>query len=161
MMIEFDGGIHFNNKIYQCLMLNLTFLRIGAFCKTKLWIFRGKGCLLVPRVLYLFEFFAFFVETDHKMLMAKCREKSRFDNGAFEVGRRLSDRLHSKTALEFERSCDGIINVWCLVSQVIIARLWNSFFLDYILHCRFQLVIRFDGTFKFSGLIILKIRFKI
>ncbi len=95
------------------------------------------------------------------MLMARSREKNRYDDEEFEVGGGLSNRLHSKTALEFERGCDCIINVRCLVSQVVIVRLWNSFFLDYILHCRFQLVIRFVGTFKFSGLIILKIRFKI
>lgn len=45
MMIEFDGGVHFNDKIYQCLMLNLNFLRMGAFCKTKLRIFRGQRLL--------------------------------------------------------------------------------------------------------------------
>lgn len=70
------------------------------------------------------------METDHKMLMATCREKSRYGDGAFEVVGRLSNRLHSKTALEFGRGCDGIINVRCLVSQVIIVRLWNSFALD-------------------------------
>lgn len=101
------------------------------------------------------------MKTEHKMLMARSREKNRYDDEAFEVGGGLSNRLHSKTALEFGRGCDCIINVRCLVSQVVIVRLWNNFFLDYILHCRFQLVIRFVGTLNFSGLIILKIRFKI